>query len=311
VALGNTGSKTTIHRHLKELEAEDAAGVGGKYPVSDALADLVSRLAGRLSEEADAKIAEAKTRFDAQLRERSEQLERAQQETSGVRTKLERAETGWRDEAASREATRQSLQEATTQIRQLEERLAGLNARLAEHEAHTHSLEEKHRHAREALEHYRTSVKEQRDQDQRRHEHQIQELQVTLRQANETVAEKNHDLLQLNRDNGRLTEHVARLEKELHQARSEIRTARDEIATLQPTVAELAALRTTWTQDVQTIERLRTELAMTSRSLEQERTARQNAESAGLKAQARLEALEEILAKLQPDKQAATASAST
>ena len=30
VALGNTGSKTTIHRYLKELEAEDAQGVGGK-----------------------------------------------------------------------------------------------------------------------------------------------------------------------------------------------------------------------------------------------------------------------------------------
>ena len=311
VALGNTGSKTTIHRHLKDLEAEDAAGVGGKYPISDALADLVSRLAGRLNEEADTQIAEAKTRFEAQLRERTEQLERAQQEASAVRTQLERAETVYHDEKATHEATQQSLQEATTQIRQLKERVAGLNTRLAEHEAHAHSLEEKHRHAREALEHYRTSVKEQRDQDQRRHEHQIQELQVALRQANETIAEKNHDLLQLNRDNGRLTEHVARLEKELHQARGEVRTAREEVTALQPTVAELATLRITWTQDVQTLERLRTELATTSRSLEQERTARQNAESAGLKAQARMEALEEILAKLQPDARAATAPAST
>ena len=31
VALGNTGSKTTIHRHLKDLEADDNAGVGGRY----------------------------------------------------------------------------------------------------------------------------------------------------------------------------------------------------------------------------------------------------------------------------------------
>jgi chromosome segregation ATPase len=300
VALGNTGSKTTIHRHLKELEAEDDAGVGGKYPVSDALADLVSRLAGRLNEEADAKIAEAKERFDAQLRTRTEQLERAQQEVSGVRGQLEHAETGWQDEKASHEAARQSLQEATTQIRQLEERVAGLNARVAEHEAHAQSLEEKHRHAREALEHYRTSVKEQREQEQRRHEHQVQELQVALRQANETIGEKNHELLQLNRDNGRLTEHSGRLDKELHQARSETRTALDDLAALKPVVTELAALRTTWTQDIQTLGRVRTELEMASRALDQERAARQSAENHATKAQARLDTLEDVLTKLQP-----------
>src|SRR3546814_1565174 len=71
-----------------------------------------------------------------------------------------------------------------TEVAQLGERVAGLTTRLAEHEAHVESLEQKHQHAREALEHYRTSVKEQRDQEQRRHEHQVQGLQVELRQAN-------------------------------------------------------------------------------------------------------------------------------
>src|SRR3546814_7248172 len=53
VALGNTGSKTTIHRYLKELEEEEGAGVGAKVAVSDALQDLIGRLAGRLHEEAE------------------------------------------------------------------------------------------------------------------------------------------------------------------------------------------------------------------------------------------------------------------
>ncbi|MBS0514274.1 MAG: DNA-binding protein [Proteobacteria bacterium] len=309
VALGNTGSKTTIHRHLKELEAEDAGGLGGQYPISDTLADLVSRLAGRLNEEADTKIAEAKSRFDAQLQDRGEQLEKARQENTAVQAQLERTETACHEEKIAHKTTQQSLQEATTQIRGLEERIAGLNTRLAEHEAHAQSLEEKHRHAREALEHYRTSVKEQRDQDQRRHEHQIQELQVALRQANETIAEKNHELLQLNRDNGRLTEHGARLDKELHQVRGEVRAAHDEVASLKTAVAELATLRATWTQDLQTLERLRAELATTTRSLDQERTARQSAEGDALKAQARLQALEDVLAKLQPPAGATAAPA--
>jgi len=41
----------------------------------------------------------------------------------------------------------------------LEERAAGLEARLAEQAAHAQSLEDKHRQAREALEHFRQSVK--------------------------------------------------------------------------------------------------------------------------------------------------------
>ena len=50
VALGNTGSKTTIHRYLKELEEEEGGGVGGGIAISEALQDLVGRLSGVVSE---------------------------------------------------------------------------------------------------------------------------------------------------------------------------------------------------------------------------------------------------------------------
>src|SRR3546814_19374229 len=89
---------------------------------------------------------------------------------------------------------------------------------LAEHEAHVESLEQKHQHAREALEHYLTSVKEQRDQEQRRHEHQVQGLQVELRQANEGLTGKNHELMQLRRDNVKMGRKRGQLEKERGQA---------------------------------------------------------------------------------------------
>lgn len=39
---------------------------------------------------------------------------------------------------------------------------------MAENEAHRVSLEDKHTHARQALQHYRQAAKDQRDQDQRR-----------------------------------------------------------------------------------------------------------------------------------------------
>ncbi|CAE6864297.1 hypothetical protein R69746_07991 [Paraburkholderia aspalathi] len=56
IALGNTGSKSTIHRYLKELEEEDGTSLTRAGSLSDAIQDLVARLAARLHEEAQALV---------------------------------------------------------------------------------------------------------------------------------------------------------------------------------------------------------------------------------------------------------------
>jgi hypothetical protein len=66
------------------------------------------------------------------------------------------------------------------------------------------SLEEKHLHAREALEHYRNAVKDQREQEQRRHEGQVQQIQMELRQAQQSALVRQDEITQLHRDNERL-----------------------------------------------------------------------------------------------------------
>lgn len=171
VALGNTGSKTTIHRYLKELEEEEGQGVGAKIAVSDALQDLVARLAERLHAEAETMLTQAEERFQAELHERTQALEQARQEAGNLSVQLQRTETALQTEREASEAARGEVASRTTELAQLQERIAGLTARLAEHESHSRSLEQKHEHAREALEHYRTSVKDQREPEQRRHEH--------------------------------------------------------------------------------------------------------------------------------------------
>jgi hypothetical protein len=66
VALGNTGSKTTIHMYLNELEADGGAAGGRKASNSEAPQDLVQRLAARLHEEADGRVAAVETQRLAQ-----------------------------------------------------------------------------------------------------------------------------------------------------------------------------------------------------------------------------------------------------
>ena len=302
VALGNTGSKTTIHRYLKELEEEEGQGLGAKVAVSEALQDLVGRLAARLHEEAETVVTEAQQRFAAQLQERNDVLEQARQEAIALSNQLQRTEAALHEERTVHASAQQSLAERVTEIAQLSERIAGLTARVAEHEAHAESLEEKHAHAREALEHYRTSVKEQREQEQRRHEHQVQELQVALRQANEALTAKNHELVQLNRDNGQWLERHTRLERELAQMRQAADEQRKELDALRLTAAEHQALQTRWAQDTQTLEAARVELASARADLTKERERREQAEAEALRADVRMTTLEQLLAQLRPDR---------
>ena len=257
---------------------------------------------GRLHEEAEAIVTEARQRFEAQLQERSQALERVQQEAVALSDQLQRTETALHEEKAVHLATQQALAERVTEVAQLGERIAGLTTRIAEHEAHAQSLEQKHQHAREALEHYRTSVKDQREQEQRRHEHQVQELQVALRQANEALTAKNHELVQLNRDNGQWLERHSRLERELGQMRQAADDQRKELDALRLTAVEHQALQTRWAQDTRTLEAVRTELADARVDLTKERERREQAEADALRAGVRSTTLEQLLAQLRPDR---------
>jgi len=251
VELGNTGSKTTIHRHLKELEAEDERG--GKFPISDELAELVRRLAARLNEEADAKIAQTKERFDTELRVRAAEAEHAQSVAAGLADRLQRTEAVLEAERTAHEAARDALGSARLTIGQFEERVAGLTTRIDERAAHVQSLESKHQQARDALEHFRTAAKEQRDQEHRRHEHQVQGLQVERRQAQDALTGKNQELLRLNQDNGRLAEQAGQLTKDLQATRAEVRQRDRELESVRPVVAEHQALKARWGTDVQAL----------------------------------------------------------
>lgn len=298
VALGNTGSKTTIHRYLKELEADDTAGVGDKVAASDALLDLVGRLAAQLHEEAEARVTEARTQFAAQLKERTDALERQTQEAATLSAQLQRTELALATERGAHAAAEQTLQVGRVTLSQLEERVVGLTARLAEQEAHAASLEQKHLQAREALEHFRASTKEQRDQELRRHEHQVQGLQIELRQALEALTGKNHELMQLNRDNARMTEQLAQLGKELRQSQSERRQLDHQLGELKGLAIEYQALETRRGQELLASEQLRADLATARQETQSEREARRETEAAVAGLKARLQALEDVLAQL-------------
>jgi DNA repair exonuclease SbcCD ATPase subunit len=196
-ALGNTGSKTTIHKYLREIEAEEG---GQKASVSEAIQVLVTQLADQLQGEAATEVEAVRARM-AELQQAHEHVQAAlesqlvdvRQALEGVARQLASTEQdlgGLKDQLSLEQIARYTA----------EQRSRDLGERLADAERHQASLEEKHRHARDSLEHYRTSSKEQREQENRRHEQQVQGLQAELRQAQLAASNKQEEMTRLNKE---------------------------------------------------------------------------------------------------------------
>ncbi len=235
-ALGDTGSKSTIHRHLKELEQEEAGS--SKLAVSDALQTLVGQLAERLQQEGRVQVEAATARFDAERAMLNEQLQRASQEGQTLRTQLGRAEIALVDEKEARAGVERELLAESTRGVQLTEQVEGQERRLADHAAHQRSLEEKH-------EHFRAAAKEQRDQEQRRHEQQVQQLQAEVRQLNSTLTEKLALLSQVSNSAAALTAEVGALRAQLVERRTNHERAEEALVKARATISAADAHRQT------------------------------------------------------------------
>lgn len=221
-----TGSKTTIHRYLKEIEEEEGGATGTKVAVSEAIQDLVGRLAARLNEEADARSSEALAVSAASLAWTQKENTTLKAEVQAVSSQLDQVQRSVLAEKADHTKTRETLSSKTLEAMQLNQRVMGLQERLEAEERHRQSLEEKHQHAREALEHFRTSAKEQREQEQRQHDQQVQYLQSELRKVTDTLTGKQQELMLAQKEGVRLVGDLSRVQAELHQAQEELRKLR-------------------------------------------------------------------------------------
>jgi chromosome segregation ATPase len=241
VALGNTGSKTTIHKYLKELD-EMEGGAGRKASLSDTLQDLVARLAAQLNDESTARIEAIEASSADAARFHSESLATLRKEIEAVSGERDRQAAAAEREAATHDITRKALQSETIARHTAEVQVTELKARLLENEGHRVSLEEKHKHAREALEHYRQSVKEQRDQDQRRHEQQIHQLQGEIRQLQQSLVVKQDDVTRLNQEGARLVGDLSHAKQGLYEQQSQGRQLTAQLAASQELAKQASVL---------------------------------------------------------------------
>lgn len=295
-ALGHTGSKSTLHRLLKEIEQE--ASIESPPGISAELLALVRRLTERLNAEADERVLTALEPLQTQLREQAQALVHSRDEAQQLREQLERTEQAHSATQRGRAEDQQQLAATRLALEQWQERAAGFERQLTERDAYLKSTEAKYTHAQQALTHFREAAKTQREEELRRHEHERQTLQVELRRAQESLAAKIQDLLQLNRDNERLTARVGQLETAGREAQVEAREQREHLSQLREVERQHRGLTAEHSTLLREQEALRQQLSEHQVRLSTESQRRAETELLLARALARLEAMEHAIERL-------------
>ena len=142
IEMGNTGSKTTIHRYLKELDGVDSRRGAPQEQIGDELTELVARLAQRLQEQAQEPIDRAQAHYEQLKIELREQLSEAQDAQAQLEQRFEIQGTALSQESANLEAIRSMLQTEQTRNAALNQACSDFELRLTDRDEQIRSLEE-------------------------------------------------------------------------------------------------------------------------------------------------------------------------
>jgi chromosome segregation ATPase len=205
VELGNTGSKTTIHRYLKELE-DGSGGDGAPLPLNEQLANLVRQLSDQLKADAQASVAKEREHLGQERSRHQALTQQAEARSLQLEGQCKELSDQLKANQQALSSEQQLRQENEVELARLAQANLDLERRVQDRDGQISSLEDKHQHARDALEHYRQANKEQREQEQRRHESQVKQ----------TLIVKQDELTHLNRDNARLLAEARQQRKDQH-----------------------------------------------------------------------------------------------
>ena len=226
--LGHTGSKTTISRHLKTIEQRETARLNDEALLSQPIKHLISQLAEQLQQEAANTVEQAEQDHQSKISNLKQQLKA-----------LSEAQAVWQAEKTALQNQVCTLDAETIELgrrqKELQQENAVLNQSaiesdklLQEKQQQIDSLEDKHRHNREAMAHYRASVKEQREQDQQHHETQVQQIRAEHRQLQQSMVLKQEELTKITGENTRLFTQLTEARKQVENVRAELRAEQRE-----------------------------------------------------------------------------------
>jgi len=214
VALGNTGSKTTISQYLKELDNTRERPATSLERLTGPLAQAVTSLAELLQTEADQVVAQVRNDSDACQTQLSQRLHDAQVNTEGLAKQNRILESQLREQNQYLQQQAAKLRNAQMQLTEAHAKVQEQGTQLTEKQSQITELIIQSRHARDGLEHFRQQSQDARDALLHGHEQQIQHYTGQLRTQSRVLDEQQQALIDLNRDNARLIEDLTRVKQE-------------------------------------------------------------------------------------------------
>lgn len=142
IEMGNTGSKTTIHRLMRELDTTE-----GQVPpglVDEELNSLVTRLSNRLRAQAQEQIDEAQNRLDAQKQELQDALRNTQRQLADLVDRHAAQTTKLGLQTATLLSTQKELQVEQKENARLAQAAKDSGSRLQDKDEQIRSLKEQH-----------------------------------------------------------------------------------------------------------------------------------------------------------------------
>ena len=88
-SLGNTGSKSTIHKYLKELDGEESGAVIQRGDTARALLATVEQLADQLHGDAERQVRAVRAEYEQALRRKEEELAELRKQVALLTSRLE------------------------------------------------------------------------------------------------------------------------------------------------------------------------------------------------------------------------------
>lgn len=252
IELGNTGSKTTIQRYLKEIEAHDARPSASPSRLSDELTELVGKMLERLLEEGNEALAHERASFDLERQAMKQEVGTLQRQLNQANDEITKLQSALQTQDEELKTTHSTLQTELTRNARLSQSCTDLEVRVQEKDGQIQSLEQKHAHAREALEHYRASVKEQREQDLSRHESQVYQVQQEVTVLQQTLMVKQEEISRLIRDNERFIAENRQHAREASQRREEVEALRGDLGIANAATARAEGAKELLSQQLET-----------------------------------------------------------
>lgn len=210
IALGNTGSKTTISHYLKELEDKPKVTLDR---LTNPLAHLVLSLSEQLQIEAEEELIKAQAQFSLEKTQFESELHRAEKLIDVQQHNLEKLEERLCHSQKQQQEDLERLSRQSTELTQAQQSIQKLTKLLQEQYTQVAILHNGQQHARETLEQFRQVRQEIHDSLLQQHALQVTHLSEELSRNSDQLSIMQKELMKLHRENARLLQQLSTRQK--------------------------------------------------------------------------------------------------